>query len=173
MTTERPTIHSEQPADHDAVYEVHEQAFERAGEADLVEALRWEAHPTVSLVAKIEERIVGHIIFSPVEVESLASSMVVMGLAPMAVRPSLQQQGIGSVLVREGLQACERMEAGAVVVLGHSEYYPRFGFRPARRFGLQCEYDIPPEAFMALELEPGALDDAEGTVRYHDIFGSM
>jgi putative acetyltransferase len=93
-----------------------------------------------------------------------------MGLAPMAVRLEYQNQGTGSALVRSGLQACREVGAPAVFVLGHPGFYPRFGFIPASRFGLNCEYDVPDEAFMALELEPGALLGAEGVVKFHPDF---
>ena len=93
-----------------------------------------------------------------------------MGLAPMAVMPVRQRQGIGSTLIRDGLHACKRIGATAVVVLGHATYYPRFGFAPASRFGLKCQYDVPDEAFMAVEIESGALQDRGGTVTYHPAF---
>ncbi len=97
----------------------------------------------------------------------------IMGLAPMAVIASRQRKGIGSDLVRAGLDQCRDLGFGAVVVLGHSEYYRRFGFLPAGRFGLRCEYDVPNNAFMALELELGVLRGASGTVKYHAVFGNL
>ena len=169
-----PTIRPETSADRGAVRAVNEHAFGRAAEADLVDALRRVADPVVSLVAEVEGQVVGHIVFSPVTIESIPGSPPVMGLAPMAVHPDWQRQGIGVELVREGLQACQQLGTPAVVVLGHPSYYPRFGFTPAADFGLQSEYDdAPPEAFMALELQPGALDDAVGTVAYHPAFGDV
>ena len=91
----------------------------------------------------------------------------------MAVRPHLQRRGIGSALVNQGLAECDRIGAGAVFVLGHPEYYPRFGFRPASRFGIGCEYDVPDEVFMALEIVAGCLDDADGVARYDPAFGEV
>ena len=96
-----------------------------------------------------------------------------MGLAPMAVLPGRQRQGIGSELVRAGLDECRRLGFGAIVVLGHAEYYPRFGFVPASKFGLKSEYDVPDDVFMALELIPGALRGRAGTIRYHPTFAAM
>lgn len=96
-----------------------------------------------------------------------------MGLAPMAVRPGHQGKGIGSALVRAGLQACTDLGANAVIVLGHPEYYPRFGFLPSSRFRLDSEYDVPDEVFLALELEPGALSALSGRVLYHEAFKSL
>ena len=96
-----------------------------------------------------------------------------MGLAPMAVAPSHQHQGIGSALVRAGLERCKALGAGAVIVLGHPEYYPRLGFSPAVRFGIGCEYDAPQEAFMVVELQPGYLRGVSGTIQYHDAFKNV
>jgi putative acetyltransferase len=88
----------------------------------------------------------------------------------MAVLPELQNQGIGSRLVREGLDECRRIGCDVVVVVGHPEYYPRFGFVPASQKGLCCEYPVPDEVFMALELKPGALANQEGLLRYRPEF---
>lgn len=167
------TVRPETPEDHAAVREVNERAFERSAEADLVDSLRRSARPHLSLVAEEEGRVIGHIFFSPVQIASQESAVAVMGLAPMAVLPQRQRQGVGSALVREGLRACRPLGCEAVVVLGHPEYYPRFGFKPAETYGLQSEYDVPAEVFMAMELEPGALEDVRGVVRYHAAFGEV
>lgn len=166
------TVRPERPEDHAAVREINERAFGRAGEADLVDVLRETAQRYCSLVACDDERVVGHIFFSPVEIDADGSRLV-MGLAPMAVMPDRQKEGIGSALVREGLGAIERMGADAVVVLGHPEYYPRFGFKPAAAYGLRSEYDVPDEVFMALELKPGALENLSGMVTYLPAFGKV
>ena len=96
-----------------------------------------------------------------------------MGLAPMAVSPAVQRKGIGSALVRAGLEECSRLGSCAVVVVGHAEYYPRFGFVPASRFGFVSEYDVPDEIFMAIELTQGALRGKGGTISYHPAFASV
>ena len=163
-------IRSEQPADIAAVRAVNGAAFETSTEADLVDALRTEAHPIVSLVAEENGAVVGHILFSPVTLLGHAD-LKVMGLAPMAVLPGQQRQGIGSALVRAGLQRCRELGCDAVVVLGHAGYYPRFGFVPASRFGIASEYDVPEDVFMALEIKRGVLRDKSGTARYHAAFG--
>jgi putative acetyltransferase len=93
-----------------------------------------------------------------------------LGLAPVAVLPDYQRQGIGGVLIRHGIEECARLNCQAIVVLGHPEYYPRFGFIPANQKGLKCEYSVPDEAFMVLELECGALDGCSGTVKYRPEF---
>jgi len=96
-----------------------------------------------------------------------------MGLAPMGMAPEFQRRGIRSALVRAGLERCRELGFSGVVVLGHPGYYPRFGFQPAARCGLGCEYEVPEEVFMAMELQPGALGRASGTVRYHSAFRNL
>src|SRR5262245_22134439 len=146
------TIRAEREGDADAIREVNLAAFPTAAEATLVDALRRQGASTVSLVAQ-HGSIVGHILFSPVTLAG-GHDAGILGLAPLAVRPSSQRQGIGSQLVREGLDAVRQAGARAVVVVGHSAFYPRFGFVPASRFGLRCEYDVPDDLFMAMELVP-------------------
>ena len=166
-------IRAETEADHPAVHEVNERAFGRAGEAELVNALRRNAQPQISLVAELDGRVVGHIFFSPVSIESEASRFTALGLAPMAVLPEFQNQSIGSQLVRRGLEACRSMGHDVVVVLGHPGYYPRFGFVTAKQKGLSCEYTVPDEAFMVAELKEGALADRRGVVKYRPEFSSV
>ena len=155
--------------DRDAVRAVNAAAFETPAEADLVDALRQQASPLISLVAEENAKVVGHIMFSPVSFLD-HHDLKVMALAPMAVAPMQQRKGIGSALVRAGLDQCRQLNCAAVVVLGHPEYYPRFGFSPASRFGIDSEYDVPEEVFMAMELQPGALNGMKGTVRFHSAF---
>lgn len=162
-------IRAEEQNDRDAVRAVNISAFETSTEADLVDALRKQAHPTVSLVAVDDKTVIGHILFSPVTLSG-RPDLPIMGLAPMAVRPEHQRRGIGSALVRAGLEQCKLLGFGAVIVLGHPTYYPRFGFVPSTRFGIGCEYDVPEEVFMILELQPGFLQSASGTIRYHPAF---
>lgn len=166
-------VRAEKPEDHDAIHRVNELAFERPNEANLVDALRANASPTISLVAVVDGQLVGHIFFSPVAVESDGGGFTAMGLAPMAVLPEYQNQGIGSRLVREGLKECQRMGHDVVVVLGHPKYYPRFGFAPAGLKGLRSEYDVPDEVFMVTELVPGALGGRRGLVKYHSEFANV
>ena len=166
-------VRTERTQDHESVRRINELAFEQPNEADLVDALRANARPYISLVAVVDEQVVGHIFFSPVFVESENSVFTAMGLAPMAVLPECQNQGIGSRLVREGLKECQRLGHSIVVVLGHANYYPRFGFTPASLKGLRSEYDVPDEVFMVTELVPGALEGRRGLVKYHAEFGKV
>jgi putative acetyltransferase len=158
------TVRYEAPSDHEAVGLVHRLAFAGPTEASLVERLRG-SEGAISLVAEEAGVVVGHILFSAARIVGTRTAVRVAGLGPMAVSPSRQRSGIGSALVERGLEECRRYGYEAVVVLGHPEYYPRFGFRRASRFGLRCQFDAPDEAFMALELSPGALSSG-GEVRY-------
>ncbi|MEE8585666.1 MAG: N-acetyltransferase [Acidobacteriota bacterium] len=165
-------IRPERAADRKTVFRINELAFERPDEARLVEALREQARPMVSLVAEAEGRVAGHILFTPVEIEdrSRPDQLPAMGLAPMAVDPEFQRQGIGSQLVRAGLLACREIGQPAVFVLGHPEYYPRLGFRPAAPLGLHYQDHSFDHAFMVAELAPGALQGRRGWVRYLPAF---
>jgi putative acetyltransferase len=165
------TIRAEQAGDAIAIRAVNVAAFGRPVEANLVDALRAQASPLVSLVAASDGAIVGHILFSPATLAA-RGDLAVMGLAPMAVLPARQRAGIGSALVRAGLDRCTALACRAVVVLGHPAFYPRFGFVPASRFGMRCDYDVPDEAFMAVELAAGALTGPGGLVRYHPAFSN-
>lgn len=160
------SVRPELPADYPAVFEIHRRAFGRHNEAELVEALRRVAAPQISLVAVRNECVIGHIFFSPVIIDDHDSSFRTLGLGPMAVVPELQNQGIGSQLVKAGLQAARRAGHGVVVVLRHRNFYPRFGFEIASRKGLCYERPVPDEAFMVAELEPGALGGRSGVVKY-------
>lgn len=162
-------LRPEQPQDPPGIRTVHLAAFESPAEANLVDELRAVARPLVSWVAEEDNQILGHVFFSPVTLTG-HPELYLLGLAPMAVLPAFQRRGVGTALVLAALEACRELGVGAVVVLGHPTYYPRFGFHPAAGFGITCEYDSPPEAFMALELQPGHLSDAAGTLRYHDAF---
>jgi len=162
-------IRPERPADIPHIRAVNLAAFGTSTEANLVDVLRGRADPFMSLVAEGGGVVVGHILFTPVAL--LEHPQVrIMGLAPMAVLPSRQRKGVGSALVRDGLERCRLSGVQAVVVLGHAEYYPRFGFIPASRAGLRCDYDVPDDVFMVFELDGGSLQGRPGTIRYHPAF---
>jgi putative acetyltransferase len=165
-------VRTERPTDAGAVLLVHDAAFGRAAEGALVDALRAADQATVSLVAETDGRVVGHVLLSPVTVAG-ARPGDVLGLAPMAVLPAHQRRGIGGALVDAALATAHAGGRRAVVVLGHPAYYPRFGFVPASRFGLRCEYDAPDDAFLALELRAGALAACRGLVRYRPEFAAV
>jgi putative acetyltransferase len=164
------TIRAESPEDRAAVGTVHRRAFPTDAEARLVDALRDAGKAVVSLVAELDGRVVGHVLFSPVTVEEGASAG--LGLAPVAVLPEHQSRGVGTALIRAGLERCREAGYGFAVVLGHAAYYPRFGFRRASLSGLGNEYGAD-EHFMVLELRPDALTGARGLVRYAAEFGQL
>jgi putative acetyltransferase len=163
----------ERPQDVTAIRRVNELAFGQPAEADLVDALRENGKVLLSLVAVEGDDVAGHILFSPVRIEPEGPPLSAVGLAPMAVLPELQNRGIGSQLVRAGLDECRKSGYDCVVVLGHAHYYPRFGFVRASRFNLKSEYDVPDEVFMALELREGSLSGHGGLVRYESEFGEV
>lgn len=166
-------VREERPEDFEAVRRVNELAFGRPEEAALVDALRAVADPHISLVAEVEGQVVGHIFFSPVMIESEGAAHEAIALAPMAVLPEFQSRGVGSRLVPEGLDECLRRGHEVVFVLGHPEYYPRFGFEPTKPRGVTCEYPVPEEVFMLKELREGALAGRTGVVKYHEEFGKV
>lgn len=165
-------IRNETPADVAAVREVNLAAFESPAEANLVDALRGHTFPYVSLVADDKGIVAGHILLTPVHLPGHPRARL-MALAPMAVRPEYQRSGVGSALVVEGLRQAREAGAGAVVVLGHPAYYPRFGFVPASRHAIHCSYEVPDEAYLIVELQPGHLDGLAGTVQYHAAFDAV
>jgi putative acetyltransferase len=163
-------IRRERPEDGEVVRAVLVAAFPADEEARLVEALRASGHLHISLVAEEGGQVVGHVAFSPIELDgepdgTPASAAAGLGLAPLAVAPQHQRRGLGGQLVRAGLAAAARPGTGYVVVLGHPDYYPRFGFRRASTLGLRNEYGAD-DAFLVVELRPGALPRGGGLVRY-------
>jgi len=163
-------IRPETPEDKASIRHVNKEAFGQEEEAGIIEKLRNRGVLTISLVAVQDDRTVGHIAFSPVKVESERSSFEAIALAPMAVLPAYQRKGIGSQLVRSGIKECQHLGHEIIVVLGHPNYYPRFGFVPAKPKGIKCEFEVPDEAWMILELREGALAGRQGTVSFQPEF---
>jgi len=166
-------IRHEQSGDIDSIRHVIEMAFGQADEARLVDALRDNKKFTLSLVALIDDRVVGHILFTPVTIDSGDQSFDAIGLAPLAVLPELQNKGVGSALTRVGLEELCHAGHECVVVLGHPDYYPRFGFVPASRYGIKYQYDVADEVFMLQELREDALAGRTGTVHYQPEFNNV
>jgi putative acetyltransferase len=159
-------VRREELQDIAAIRFVNEQAFGGSGEADAIDRLRARGAATLSLVAVIDERVVGHLLFTPVTIESPDRSWPGLGLAPLAVLPDYQRRGIGSALMDAGLEECRRLGCERIIVLGHPDYYPRFGFERASRYGVRFEFEAPDEACMILALQPGALDGVSGVAKY-------
>lgn len=158
-------IRGEQSADYEAICEVHKQAFGSEAEPRLVELLRSRKKVAIALVALSEDRILGHIVFSPIVVAEAPEDFRGIGLGPVAVLPEFQNRGVGSKLIRAGLHVCRESGYEAVIVLGHTKYYPRFGFHRAKEYGLASEYNAP-DNFMAMELKEGVLQKINGLVKY-------
>ena len=167
-------VRKERPQDTTAITRINAEAFAGPAEARLIETLRQNEKITFSLVALVNEQLVGHILFSPMQIISPESkTQKVTGLGPMAVLPEYQQQGIGTVLCQKGLTMCREAGDHAVLVLGHPTYYPRFGFQPASLYHITCAYDVPADAFMVLELQEGALDGVTGVAHYQPEFDGV
>lgn len=168
-------IRPETSADRTAIFAIHAGAFPTDAEARLVDRLRDAGAASVSLVALRDDRLVGHVCFSPVRVESDdGTSWPAIGLAPVAVLPAHQKDGIGGALIRAGFDACTAIGETVVFVLGHPPYYPRFGFVPAAEHGLS--YEGGPAfspAFFVRELTAGALGGRAGVVHYHGAFAGL
>lgn len=165
-------IRPEETTDFESIYRINDAAFGRPDEARLVERLR-NSESYIALVSVENNVVNGHIFFTRVTLSPENSAFNAVGLAPMAVLRQKQNNGIGSMLVRAGLEECRRRGFNMCVVLGHPQYYPRFGFRPARNLGLTCEYDVPDEAFMAIELVEFAASGIGGLVRYSPAFAEL
>ncbi len=165
------TIRQEQPDDVEVVRAVNEAAFGRPGEGRIIDSIRVACPDAVSLVAVDDGQVVGHVFFSPVSTPGGSGSAQGMGLGPIAVLPERQRQGIGSMLARAGIEAMGEQGCPFIIVLGHPEYYPRFGFIPASKYGITCQYDgVTDEVFMILVLDESAMPGISGTARYRDEF---
>ena len=163
-------IRKEERGDIGIIRHVNKQAFGQEDEADIIEKLRKRNILSISLVALDGGEIVGHIAFSPVIIESADSSFQAMALGPMSILPEHQRRGIGSRLVRAGLEECRNLGHDIAVLVGHPEYYPRFGFVPARPKGIKCEFEAPDEAWMVVELGENALAGRQGTAIFQPEF---
>jgi len=164
-------IRLEKPEDVQQVRSIHERAFRQPTEADAVDRLRLICPEALSVVAEDDGRIVGHILFTPVVIESPKRKVEGMGLAPMAVLPKCQRQGIGSKLVEHCLKILRERGCPFVIVLGHPEYYPRFGFVPASTYKITSQWkNVPDESFMILVFDEEILQGVSGVARYRDEF---
>ena len=166
-------IREEKLVDTDSIWNINAEAFETEAEANLVNALRDSGCTFISLVAETDNKAVGHILFTPVKLTGIENKLKLIGLAPMAVLEQHQNKGIGSKLVKAGIEHCKSKGYDAIVVLGHPSYYPKFGFVPSITYGIKSEYEVPDEAFMVLELVPNSLKDYNGIIKYHDLFNSV
>ena len=166
-------IRRDRPNDARAIWTAHEAAFGRPGEARIVAQLRQQTLPLVSLVAEQAGRVIAHVIFSPVKVEGDHPSPPAGALGPVGVLPEEQARGVGSALIRAGIEACHTLDWQLLFVLGNPAYYGRFGFTLAAPRGLHYESHAFDTAFQVQELTPGALAGVRGFVRYHPAFAEV
>ena len=200
------TIREEKPGDEQEIGGVNQRAFGGEAEVDIIDKLRQTCVNRISLVAVFKDQVVGHILFTPLEIIPCCSTRSLnlginparfnsarefltgftpatiqakeriitgMGLAPMAVLPEFQRQGIGSKLVKTGLDAIEKVKHPFVIVLGHPTYYPRFGFVPAAKYGIKSEYEnVPDDAFMILVFDQASIEGVTGVAKYLPEFAS-
>ncbi|WP_145197147.1 GNAT family N-acetyltransferase [Thalassoglobus polymorphus] len=163
------TIRPESLKDWQSIRRVNQAAFEGDAEANLVDALRDGGFVGVSLVAQVDGQIVGHILFSRIKIVTKSETIDALSLAPMAVMPSHQRQGIGTMLVESGLAACREQGQRIIVVLGHPEFYPRFGFSAELAQNLESPFGSG-EAWMAMDLSEESLNGIEGRIEYSPPF---
>ncbi len=168
----RLIIRPEKPDDYEAIKKINDLAFGQIPEGVLIEKLRLEPAyiRDLSLIALMNGKPVGHILFFPVNIVNGQQHVPSLSLAPMAVTPEFQKKGIGSKLVQEGLEMAKASGFTSVIVLGHRTFYPRFGFVPASKWHIISPWDMPDDLFMAMELTEGALKGVSGTVDYSSVF---
>ena len=163
-------IREERPDDIAAVRELNRRAFGQDQEGNIVDALMANGAALLSLVATLNDRVVGHIMYSPVSIDGKVRGAA---LGPMAVIPERQRQGIGSKLIEAGNQKLKDAGCPFIIVVGHADYYPRFGFRPASEHGIKCEWDVPDDVFMLLVLDQAKMEGVSGLAKYRHEFSSI
>lgn len=162
-------IRRERSGDIPVIRDLNKRAFEQDQEANIVDALRSNGAASLSLVATLHDRVVGHIMYSPVEVGQLTGA----GLGPLSVLPEHQRQGVGSRLIETGNWQLKDAGCPFIVVVGHAHYYPRFGFRPARPLGITCEWEVPDNAFLLMVMDPEQMRGVAGMAKYRHEFSTV
>ena len=163
-------IREERADDVAAVRNMNRRAFGQDQESNIVDALRANGAALLSLVATLDDRVVGHIMYSPL---TIGGNVTGAALGPMAVFPEHQRQGIGTKLVKVGNQKLKDAGYPFIIVVGHADYYPRFGFRPASEHGITCEWDLPDDVFMLLVLDQAKMESVSGLATYRHEFSSV
>jgi predicted N-acetyltransferase YhbS len=170
------TIKPEEKQDYGSIEIVNDIAFKQKNESILINKLREKPDfiPNLSLVAKYQNEIIGHILFFPVKIIAKESACITLSLAPMSIHPDFQNKGIGSLLIKSGLEQAKKEGFSSIIVIGHPNYYPRFGFLPASKWGIMVPFDVPDNVFLALELYEDELAKCHGMVDFpKEYFDSM
>ena len=162
-------IREERPDDHAAIRDVNRRAFGQDQEGNIVDGLRSNGAALLSLVAILNDRIVGHIMYSPAIIGDVTGA----ALGPMSVLPEHQRHGIGSKLVLTGNQRLREAGYPFIIVLGHPAFYPRFGFRRASTLAVKCEWDVPDDVVMLLILDELKMQGISGLVKYRHEFSGV
>jgi putative acetyltransferase len=163
-------IREERPDDISAVRDLNRQAFGQDQESNIVDVLRANGAALLSLVATFKDQVVGHIMYSAT---SVGGNVMGAALGPMAVLPEFQRQGIGSKLIEVGNRKLKDAGCPFIIVVGHADYYPRFGFRPASKHGITCEWAVPHDVFMLLVLDEAKMKGVSGLAKYRHEFSSV
>jgi predicted N-acetyltransferase YhbS len=168
-------IEAETEEDYEQITTLHSLAFNRDSEARLVEKLRRTPIyiRELSLVARYKNTVIGHILFYPIKINSHGKKCVSLALAPISVIPRFQNRKIGTKLIREGLEKARKLGFKSVIVVGHPEYYPRFGFEKASKYGISASFHVPDNALLAISLEKDALKDCRGAVVYPNEYNEV
>jgi len=161
-------IRNEEKDDYNEIRKINDLAFGQKNEGKLVDDLRkkLEFNHLLSLVAETKGRIVGHILFFPIKIKNENLEFIVLSLAPMAVHPDYQNKGIGSKLIKKGLKVAKDIGFDAVIVVGHPNYYPRFGFSPASKWNIKLPIECPDDVFLAIDLKKNSLKNVSGLVEF-------
>ncbi|TET36803.1 MAG: N-acetyltransferase [Planctomycetota bacterium] len=162
-------VRRETNTDVEAVREINTLAFEGPSEARIVDSLRKNCSDILPLVAEVDGKIVGHILFSPAVIEIGGNKINGMGLAPMSVLSEYRNKGVGGELINAGIKALKDT-CPFIIVLGHADYYPRFGFERASKYGIRCEWEAPDEAFMIIVFDKEKMKGVKGTAKYRPEF---
>jgi putative acetyltransferase len=163
-------VREERPEDIEAIRVINQDAFGQSQEGQIVDALRANAAVLLSMVAALDGCVIGHILYSPVFIDSGGKKVIGAGLGPMAVLPRYQRQGVGRKLIESGNNRLRQAGCPFIVVLGHPDYYPRFGFKPASAYGIRCEWDVPDDVFMAIIMDHLKMEGVSGLAKYRREF---
>ena len=163
-------IRQERADDIAAVRDLNRRAFGQDQESNIVDALRANGAALLSLVATLNGQVVGHIMYSPLSIDGKFEGAA---LGPMAVLPQCQRRGIGSRLIEAGNRKLKDDGCPFIIVVGHADYYPRFGFKPASEHGIKCEWDVPDNVFMLLVLDQAKMAGVAGLAKYRPEFSSV